>query len=151
MNSDEINSEQDLTTTELGPYFEDLENDLRQLLQSETEFKKHQVELIEMKHVLRIAGSFFERTRLEASTSVSPTDIQPHAKGEQFHQQPSVVREPLNQAAMSYVTGIISHGSLENFHRTIIVALRGNVHFESEPVPEPLRDANSVCSLFSVP
>ncbi|KAH7824921.1 putative V-type proton ATPase 116 kDa subunit a [Monocercomonoides exilis] len=132
---------QELSSTELGPMFEELETDLKHLIQGEDDLNRHRIELIEMRHVLSIGSKFFEKTMGQASTTIaSATSFPSNEIADDKELKGPDIDKPINPGSLMYSAGIISQSKMEMFYRMIFVALRGNVLVESEEVPVQLVD-----------
>ncbi|KAH7827467.1 putative ATPase V0 [Monocercomonoides exilis] len=142
---DDVVLSRDLTMSELTSLFEELETDLKHLIQGEDDLNRHKIELIEMRYVLTIGQKFFEKTMNQSGSSANPYQHMSSSSlkaPEQSIKADSSLAEPLT-GHLSSLAGIISQSKIDNFHRMIYVALRGNLYFESEVVPVELVDSTT--------
>lgn len=144
---DEPEVDLNYSITELTTQFENLETDLKQFIQSETELSQYRVELKEMQYVLTIGEAFLDKNLGgEQLSSSSTTEFgDPNvASSSTANDKMTTYQAEGRSSTMSFLAGVISQSRLENFFRNIYVAFRGNIIMQSETIPEDIPDSSTV-------
>jgi V-type H+-transporting ATPase subunit a len=130
---------------ELTDRCQSLENRISSLNESYETLKKREVELIEWRHVLREAGSFFDRARgntEEIRHSIDESDDAPLLRDVEGHGQNGDATGDRSFTAMNigFVAGVIPRERMAAFERILWRTLRGNLYMNQSEIEEKIID-----------
>lgn len=117
---------------------EQFERELKELNANDENLKRQELELTELRAILRNTGTFFE----EADAHVATAHGGLAADGD--HDTPLLVAPDADRTSqLGFVTGVISRNSVPGFERLLWRACRGNVFLRSVAIPERLKDPST--------
>jgi V-type H+-transporting ATPase subunit a len=130
---------------ELADRSQSLENRISSLNESYETLKKREVELIEWRHVLIEAGSFFDRARgntEEIRQSMDESDDAPLLRDVEGHGQNGDATGDRTFTAMNigFVAGVIPRERMAAFERILWRTLRGNLYMNQSEIGEEIID-----------
>ena len=130
---------------ELADRCQSLENRVSSLNESYETLKKRDVELIEWRHVLLQAGSFFDRARgntEEIRQSMDENDDAPLLRDVEGHGQNGDAGGDRSFTAMNigFVSGVIPQDRMAAFERILWRTLRGNLYMNQSEIEEEIID-----------
>ncbi|KAH7827616.1 putative H+-ATPase subunit [Monocercomonoides exilis] len=120
---------QQFSFSDLEAQFEDIDTQLREHNINLEAFKRHENELIELRHVLKLGAGFFDKQ------PILETDKQPLA-------YQSTSSSAMN-VKIGFIAGVIPKTKIETFQRMCYVVTRGNVFVNTVPIEEKTLDASS--------
>ncbi|KAF2842040.1 vacuolar ATP synthase 98 kDa subunit [Patellaria atrata CBS 101060] len=126
---------------ELADRSQSLENRISSLNESYETLKKREVELTEWRHVLREAGSFFDRARgqtEEIRNSLDDDDAPLLRDVEQHNGDAQGGDRSFSVMNIGFVAGVIPRERIAAFERILWRTLRGNLYMNQKEVPEPI-------------
>jgi V-type H+-transporting ATPase subunit a len=130
---------------ELADRSQSLENRVSSLNESYETLKKREVELIEWRHVLLQAGSFFDRARGntdEIRQSIDESDDAPLLRDVEGHGQNGDASGDRSFTAMNigFVAGVIPQDRMAAFERILWRTLRGNLYMNQSEIDDEIID-----------
>jgi V-type H+-transporting ATPase subunit a len=120
--------------------FEQLEREMKEINGNEETLKKQELELKELREILRKTGVFFEEA--EAATASLGSNGAQHEDNDGNYAP--LLNAPEERAGqLGFVAGVIARDRVPGFERLLWRACRGNVFLRRVPVEEMLRDPHT--------
>jgi V-type H+-transporting ATPase subunit a len=119
-----------------------LEQRIQQLNDSYETLKRGEGELIEWRHVLKEAGSFFDRAHGDVETIRASTDEDdaPLLQDVETHRTAPDVEPSFQGLNIGFVAGVIPRAKVDTFERVLWRTLRGNLYMNQTEIQQPVVD-----------